>query len=120
MATRTKNDDLLRIKRQLARSLRSKINRDRINISSLAKQIGTGRTAIRRVLDDKNTSITLSTMHKTARALGLRLVLEARPMTPAELGATAAQMVEAKTETEAKKFKTRLVDGFYGNAPSLT
>ncbi len=118
MATKAKSGDLLVIKRQLAKSLRTKIERDHVNISALAREIGTGRTAIRRVLDDKNTSITLRTMHKTAHALGLRLVLEARPMTPQELGTTAAKMVAAKTDKEAARLKDQLIRGFYGDAPS--
>jgi DNA-binding phage protein len=118
MATKTKSNDLFALKRQIARSLRSKLERDNVSVSKLAKQIGTGRTAIRRVLDDTNTGITLRTMHKTAEALGLRLVLEARPMSPKELAAIAARMVDAETEAEARSLKKKLIDGFYGDAPS--
>src|SRR5437868_4169879 len=83
-------DELLSLKRQLAQTMRSK----KMTVAGLAKKLGTGRTAIRRVLDEKSTAITFKTIHKTAEALGLKVVLKARRMSPEELGALAHQMVE--------------------------
>jgi hypothetical protein len=40
---------------------------------------GRGRAAIRRVLDDRNTSITLHTIVRTAKTLGYRLRLTMEP-----------------------------------------
>jgi DNA-binding phage protein len=115
MANMTKSNDLFLLKRQLATSLRARIGGD-VTISTLAKHIGTGRTAIRRVLDERNTSITLNTMHKTATALGLRLVLEAQPMSPERIGEIATKLVNARSRKTAKRLKAELVDGFYGDA----
>ena len=46
----------------------------------LCQTPGTSRTAIRRVLDQKNTSITLSTIVQTAKSLGYRLRLSMEPV----------------------------------------
>ena len=106
------------IKRALARSLRAKLAKEGISISQFAQQIGTGRTAARRILDEKNVSITLQTMDRAARVLGYRLVLTARPMTPREIGTVARAMVNANTPAAARHFKARLMSGFYGDAQS--
>ncbi len=118
MASTADTSEVLEIKRTLARSLRTKLAAEKISISQFAQQIGTGRTAARRILDEKNTSITLHTMNRAARVLGYRLVLTARPMTPREIGTIARAMVNAKTENAAQHFKARLMRGFYGDAES--
>src|ERR1017187_7470794 len=92
-ATRAELADLLEIKPTLANSMKSK----RITVAGLAKQLGTGRTAVRRALDVKNTSTTFKTIQRTAKALGYTVKLEARPLTPRELGNLAQKMVDAKT-----------------------
>jgi hypothetical protein len=88
----------------------------RITVASLAKQLRTGRTAVRRALDEKNTSTTFKTIQRTARALGYTVKLEARPMTPRELGNLAQKMVDAKTPEEGDRLQTELVNGFFGHA----
>ncbi len=106
------------MKRTLARALRRRIAADGISISEFARRIGTGRTAARRILDDRNVSITLQTMNRAARVFGYRLVLTARPMTPRELGALARAMVDARSERAARRLKARIMRGFYGDAPN--
>jgi antitoxin HicB len=101
------------IKKTLARSLRSKMKAEKTTVSALAKQIGTGRTAIRRLLDEENTSVTLFTMSRAAEALGLRLTLEATPLSPAQLKKLADRMVESSPRA-AKKLEDDIVAGFYG------
>ena len=103
--------DLFDVKRTLANSMKSK----RISVAGLAKQLGTGRTSVRRALDVKNTSTTFKTIQRTARALGYTVKLEARPLTPRELGNLAQKMVDAKTTNEGDRRQKELVNGFFGH-----
>lgn len=105
-------DDLSAIKRVLANSMKQQ----NITISGLAKQLGTGRTAIRRALDVNNTSTTYKTIQRTARALGYAVKLEARPLSPAELASLARKMVNARTTAEGDRLQRQLVQGFFGDA----
>jgi DNA-binding phage protein len=111
-AIRAELADLLDVKRTLANSMKSK----RITVAGLAKQLGTGRTAVRRALDVENTSTTFKTIQRTARALGYTVKLEARPLTPRELGNLARKMVDAKTPKEGDRLQEELVNGFFGRA----
>ena len=111
-AIRSELADLLEVKRTLANSMKSK----RITVAGLAKQLRTGRTAVRRALDVKNTSTTFKTIQRTARALGYTVKLEARPFTPSELGNLAQKMVDAKTPAEGDRLQEELVNGFFGHA----
>ena len=104
--------DLISVKRTLASSLK----RQRITVAGLAKQLGTGRTAVRRVLDVRNTSTTFKTIQRTAKALGYAVKLEARPLTPDELGELAQKMIDAETPKEADRLEKELVNGFFGHA----
>ena len=128
MQTRTKprgrrkalDPDLLLVKRQLASALREKIEADRISLSALARRLGTGRTALRRVLDERNTSCTLKTMFVTATGLGLRLRLVAEPLPAEQLMGIAAKMVDADNHKDAARLEREFIKGFYGDAPSST
>jgi DNA-binding phage protein len=104
--------DLISVKRTLASSLKRK----RITVAGLAKQLGTGRTAVRRALDVRNTSTTFKTIQRTARALGYAVKLEARPLTPGELGELAQRMINAETPKEGDRLEKELVNGFFGHA----
>ena len=106
--------DLLDVKRTLANSMKSR----RISVAGLAKQLGTGRTAVRRALDARNTSTTFKTIQRTARALGYTVKLEARPLTPRELGDLAHKMIEAKTPEAGDRLQKELVKGLFGHAES--
>lgn len=76
----TADKEVAAIKRVIARSLRSRLKEKGATVASLARDTGTSRTAIRRVLDQKNTSITLSTIVRTANSLGYRLRLSMEPV----------------------------------------
>lgn len=106
--------DLVNVKRTLVRSMKNQ----NLTVAGLAKQLGTGRTAVRRALDVNNTSTTFKTMQRTARALGYTVKLEARPLTPGELGALARRMVHAKTPEAGDQLQDQLVKGFFGDAES--
>lgn len=62
------------IKRVIAYALEQKMLEDNISINRLAKELETSRTAISRILDPQNTSITLNTIEKVAKYLGKRIV----------------------------------------------
>ena len=108
--------DLVVVKQELASSMK----RRKITVAGLAKQLGTGRTAVRRALDVNNSSTTFKTIHRTARALGYRVTLAARPLTPREMGDLGRKMVAAKTEAAGDRLERELLQGFYGDATDQT
>lgn len=63
------------VKRVIAYALEQKMSADKISVNRLAKELETSRTAICRILDPQNTSITLKTIEKIAKYLGKRIVL---------------------------------------------
>ena len=63
------------IKRIIAYALEQKMLADNMSVNRLAKELETSRTAICRILDPENTSITLNTIEKVAKYLGKRIVL---------------------------------------------
>ncbi len=71
--------DLLTIKRTISRTLRARLRQRAATVAGLARDTGTSRTAIRRVLDARNPSITLHSLVRTARSLGLQVRLTLEP-----------------------------------------
>lgn len=67
--------DAVAIKRVIAYALEQKMLADNISVNRLARELETSRTAICRILDPENTSITLNTIEKVAKCLGKRIVL---------------------------------------------
>lgn len=63
------------IKRVIAYALEQKMTEDKMSVSRLAKELETSRSAISRILDPQNTSITLNTIEKIAKYLGKRIIL---------------------------------------------
>jgi transcriptional regulator with XRE-family HTH domain len=100
------------IKRVLARRMRREMESRGISVSEMAKALGTGRTSVRRILDEDNTSITLETMARAAGTLGMEVSLTARRLGPAELGALAARLPGADRR-EVLALKKRIAAGFY-------
>jgi transcriptional regulator with XRE-family HTH domain len=86
---------------------------DRLSISTFAKRTKTGRNSVRRILDGKNTSITLKTMARAAEALNLELTLSVKELSPVELGKIADCYASANDEHEAAKLEDQFVEGFY-------
>lgn len=64
---------LRRAKRQLVAQLGDAMLEAGVGKSELARRMGTSRSSLDRLLDDANPSVTLATLGKAARALGLRL-----------------------------------------------
>jgi len=116
MPTRSAISPELELKRSLAASILQKMEEDNLSISALAARIGTGRTAVRRILDAENTSITFRSMSRAAHAVGLRIKLIAEPMSPDELCHLARRLSESKTKTETAQLTAQITEGFYAGS----
>jgi predicted XRE-type DNA-binding protein len=64
------------IKRVLAMSVAQMMEKQCISKSEMARRMKTSRSALDRLLDPGNSSITLQTLQRAARALGKRLRVE--------------------------------------------
>ena len=64
------------LKKVIAMALTRQMKRRHVSVSKLAGALGTSRAAIARVLDEHNTSITLTTLSRTATALGCKVRME--------------------------------------------
>ena len=67
--------EAIAIKRVIAYALEQKMLEDNVSVNRLAKELSTSRTAISRILDPLNTSITLNTIEKIAKYLGKKVIL---------------------------------------------
>lgn len=63
------------IKRVIAYALKQKMDEENISVNKLAKELATSRSAVIRILDPENTSITLNTITKISRFLGKKISL---------------------------------------------
>lgn len=63
------------LKRVIAYELQQKMKEENISVNRLAKELETSRTAVCRILDPENTSITLNTIEKVAKYLGKKIIL---------------------------------------------
>ena len=113
MPTRTASLYDVQIKRSLTASIQKKMAQDNLSISALADRMGTGRTAVRRILDAKNTSITFRSMSRAAQAVGLQIKLIAEPMSPDDLGKLAHRLAKSKSRAESAKLSAQITEGFY-------
>jgi DNA-binding Xre family transcriptional regulator len=66
----------LAIKRLLAIQLAAMMKKKRISKADMARRMKTSRSALDRLLDPKNSSVTLQTLERAAQALGKRLKVE--------------------------------------------
>ncbi len=67
------------MKRVLSDKLNAQLRLRSTSKAALAKDLGTSRSAVDRVLDPKNTSITLRTLVRAANRLGYRINLTLEP-----------------------------------------
>jgi len=67
------------LKRVVALQLEDIIKKKRLQKASVARRMRTSRAALDRLLDPGNTSVTLSTLNRAARALGSKLSIKLRP-----------------------------------------
>lgn len=64
------------IKRVLAYQLAKLMEKEKISKAELARRMKTSRSALDRLLDPSNASVTLQTLERAAQALGKRLRVE--------------------------------------------
>ena len=64
------------IKRVIAHQIQAAMKRKRLTKSMLAKKMHTSRSALERLFDPDNKSVTLSTLNKAALALGKKLEVQ--------------------------------------------
>jgi antitoxin HicB len=64
------------IKRVIAFQVDALMKEKKISKTSMAKQMNTSRSALDRLLDPANTSITLQTLERAAHIIGKRLKIE--------------------------------------------
>jgi len=102
------------IKRELVHALKSKMKAQNLSVSALAKKLKTGRFTVQRVLDPDNISISLNTISRVAHALGLKITLRPRELSPKELKTLADKMVNAPTKEKSDEYLKQIVEGFYG------
>jgi transcriptional regulator with XRE-family HTH domain len=104
----------LRLKKSLADAIKHQMKFDHLSISSFAKKTKTNRNSVRRILDGKNTSITLKTMAKAAKALNLELTLSVKRLSLGKLGRIAGQLAATNDSQEAAELKKQFLEGYYG------
>ena len=63
-------------KRVIALQLRELMKKQKLTKVQLAKRMGTSRSALERLLAPDNTSVTLLTLERAAKALGKRIRIE--------------------------------------------
>lgn len=70
----------LAIKQALADQINNTLRRQDVSKSTLADRMNTSRAAVDRLLDGENTSVTLATLGKAARALGCTFRIRMIPL----------------------------------------
>ncbi len=66
-------------KRALALQVQDLMTKQKVTKSSMAVRMATSRTAVNRLLDSDNTSVTLGTLNRAAKALGRKIRIELVP-----------------------------------------
>jgi DNA-binding phage protein len=64
------------VKRYIAYQLTAKMEAENLSKAELSRRMGTSRSALDRLLDPGNSSVTLQTLQSAAQALGGRLKVE--------------------------------------------
>lgn len=67
---------VIAVKRYIAYQLTEKMAEENLSKAELARRMGTSRSALDRLLDPENSSVTLQTLQSAAQALGGRLKIE--------------------------------------------
>jgi transcriptional regulator with XRE-family HTH domain len=104
----------LQLKKSLADAIKHQMKFDHLSISSFARKTKTNRHSVRRILDGKNTSITLKTMAKAAEALNLELTLSVKQLPLGKLGRIATQLAATNDAQKAAELKKQFLEGYYG------
>lgn len=67
---------LIAIKRVIAWQISEAMNKQNLNKTAMAQKMGTSRSSLDRLLDPNNTSVTLDTIERAAKAVGKRIHFE--------------------------------------------
>jgi antitoxin HicB len=67
------------LKRVVALTIADLMKKKRLTKTAMAVEMRTSRAAVHRLLDQKNTSVTLATLNRAARSLGRKLKIELVP-----------------------------------------
>ncbi|BAY31443.1 hypothetical protein NIES2107_33020 [Nostoc carneum NIES-2107] len=68
--------NLIATKRIIAWQISEAMNKRNLNKTAMAQMMGTSRSSLDRLLDPNNTSITLETLERAAKAVGKRVHIE--------------------------------------------
>lgn len=68
--------NLIATKRIIAWQISEAMNKRNLNKTAMAQMMGTSRSSLDRLLDPNNTSITLETLERAAKAVGKRVHVE--------------------------------------------
>ncbi|MBD2167033.1 XRE family transcriptional regulator [Calothrix sp. FACHB-156] len=68
--------NLIATKRIIAWQISEAMNKRNLNKTAMAQMMGTSRSSLDRLLDPNNTSITLDTLERAAKAVGKRVHVE--------------------------------------------
>ena len=68
--------ELMAIKRLLAVQVEKAMHDKKMSKTKMAKKMGTSRTALERLLEPTNTSVTLHTLERAAHAVGKKLHID--------------------------------------------
>jgi transcriptional regulator with XRE-family HTH domain len=104
----------LQLKKSLADAIRHQMKLDHLSISTFARKTKTNRNSVRRILDGKNTSITLKTMAKAAEVLNLELTLSVKQLPLAKLERIAGKLAATDDSKKAAELKKQFLEGYYG------
>ncbi len=65
--------EIMAIKRVIAYRIEQAMQKENLSKAKMAEKMQTSRSSLDRLLDEKNTAVTLATLARAARALGKRL-----------------------------------------------
>jgi antitoxin HicB len=69
-------EEAMAVKRLVAFQLQQRMTEQNLTKAELARRMGTSRSALDRLLDPDNASVTLLTLERAAKALGQRIRIE--------------------------------------------
>ncbi len=104
----------LKLKKSLAEAIRHRMESEHLSITTFAKKTKTGRNSVRRILDGKNTAITLKTIAKAAAALNLELTLSVKQLPLDKLEKIAGRLAASDDAQKAAELKKQFMEGYYG------
>ena len=109
----------LELKKTLATAIRHRMAAEHLSVSTFARKTKTGRNAVRRILDENNTAITLKTIGKAVDALDLKISLSVKQLPLPRLRRIARQLAATEDAGKAAKLKQQFMAGYYGRPVNM-